>query len=106
MKVLLQAAAVCLLRWAWEGKALVGRSSFVSRLCQYLFRNMLDRGSFDFRVIGGSGRREEDPARSVGSELGAGGVKTDLVTAMFVKIFAKVPYLQHYYDTGSLDKES
>jgi len=25
---------------------------------------------------------------------------------VFVKIFAKVPYLQHYYDTGCLDKES
>ena len=82
MKVLLQAADVCLLRSAWERKASVERLSFLSRLRQYLFRNMLDRGSFDFRVIGGRGRRDEDPAGSDGTESGAGGVKTDLVTAM------------------------
>ena len=46
------------------------RLSFLSRLRQYLFRNMLDRGSFDFRVIGGRGSREEDPAGSDGSESG------------------------------------
>ena len=27
-------------------------------------------------------------------------------TLITVKIFAKVPYLQHYYDTGCLDEES
>jgi len=32
---------------------LVGRLSFVSCLLQYLFKIILDRGSLDFRVIGG-----------------------------------------------------
>jgi len=52
VKVLLEAAVVCVLRSAWEREALVGRLSLVSRLRQYLFRNMLERALFDFRVIG------------------------------------------------------
>ena len=86
MKVLLQAAVVCVLRSAWER---VGRRI---ELCValapvwYLFRNMLDRGSFDFKVIGGRGRGEEDPAGSDGTESGAGGVKTHLATAMFTGV--------------------
>ena len=82
MKVLLQAATVCVLRSVWEGDAWVGRLSFVSRLRQYLFSNMLDRGSFDFSVIGGRGRGEEDPAGLDGTESWAGGVKLYLATAM------------------------
>jgi len=60
MKVLLQAAVVCVLRSAWEGEALVEGLNFVLHLCQYLFRNMLIRGSFNFRVIGGRSRGGED----------------------------------------------
>ena len=69
-------------RSAWEREVLVGRLSFVSRLRQYLFRNMLGRALFDFRVIGGRGRGEEDPAGSDGPESGAGEVKTHMATAM------------------------
>ena len=30
----------------------------------------------------------------------------DEVVKLFVKLFATVPYPQHYYDTGCLDEES
>jgi len=54
-------------------------------LRQYLFRNMLGRTLFDFRVIRERGRGEEDPAGSDGTESGAGGVKSYLVTAMLME---------------------
>jgi len=43
---------------------------------------MLERGSFDFRVIGESGGRGEICEGSDGAESGDGGVKTPLETAM------------------------
>jgi len=40
----------------------VGRLGFVSRLPHFLFKNMLDSGSFDFRIIGARNGGEEDLA--------------------------------------------
>ena len=60
MKVLLQAAVVWGLRSRWEREELVARLSFVSWLPHYLFKNMLDRGSFDLRVIGARNGEEEE----------------------------------------------
>jgi len=51
MRVGLQAAVVYVLRSAWERQDSVGRLSFLWCLRQSRLRNMLDRGSFDFRVI-------------------------------------------------------
>ena len=47
----------------------MGRLSFVSRLPHFLFKNMLDSGSFDFKVIGARNGGEED---LVGMKLSRG----------------------------------
>lgn len=74
MEVLLPAAVAWVLGSAWGRRDLVWRLCFVSLLPQYLY-NMLDRGSLDFRIIGGRDGERNIRRGSDGAEPGNSGVE-------------------------------